>query len=303
LPAPPAPFAAPIVTGGSGSGSGSGSVVRRRRTGNNVQVGDAVVVITGAGSGIGAALARRFAADGAAALLLADVDEAAAERVAAEVDGPSCHAVARRVDVGIRAEVEAMIAAATDQLGPLDLVCSNAGVGAGAGLDASDDDWDRTWRVNVLAQVYAAQAAIPAMLDRGHGYLLHTCSAAGLLTTPGDAPYTATKHAAVGFAEWLAVTYGGRGIGVSALCPQAVNTPLLQEPVEAGNASAIAVRNASAVIEPEDVAGAVAAGLADERFLILPHEEVAGHLAFKAADRDRWIAALRRALADSGTLA
>jgi NAD(P)-dependent dehydrogenase (short-subunit alcohol dehydrogenase family) len=124
-------------------------------------------------------------------------------------------------------------------------------------LDATPDDWDRAWRVNVLSQVYGAEAAIPPMLERGRGYLLHTCSAAGLLTTPGDAPYTATKHAAVGFAEWLAVTYGGRGIGVSALCPQAVNTPLLQEPADAGNLSAMAVRSASAVLEPEDVAEAV----------------------------------------------
>lgn len=171
------------------------------------------------------------------------------------------------------------------------------------GLDASDEDWDRTWRVNVLSQVHAARAALPAMVERGRGYLLHTVSAAGLLTTPGDAPYTATKHAALGFAEWVAVTYGGRGIGVSALCPQAVDTPLLQEPAAAGNASALAVRRASAVLSPEQVADAVVAGLAAERFLILPHAEVADHAAFKAADRDRWIAAVRRSFEGTGTLA
>ncbi len=196
-----------------------------------------------------------------------------------------------------------MVAVAASELGPIDLLCSNAGLGSGAGLDAADEDWDRLWQVNVMAHVHAARAALPAMVERGSGYLLHTASAAGLLTTPGDAPYTATKHAAVGLAEWIAVTYGGRGIKVSALCPQAVNTPLLQGPAEDGNASALAVRGASAVLEPEDVADAVVRGLAEERFLILPHAEVADHVAFKTADRDRWIAAIRRALAGSGTIA
>lgn len=268
-----------------------------------MQVRDGVVVITGAASGIGAAMARRFAAEGAAGLLLADIDGDGAARIAGALDGPTCRAVAHEVDVSDQQQVAAMVASAEADLGPIALLCSNAGIGIGLGLDASPQDWDRAWRINVLSQVYGAEAAIPAMLERGRGYLLHTCSAAGLLTTPGDAPYTATKHAAVGFAEWLAVTYGGRGIGVSALCPQAVNTPLLQDAADAGNPSAVAVRNASAVLEPEDVADAVVRGLAEERFLILPHAEVADHLAFKSADIDRWMAALRRALADSGTLA
>jgi NAD(P)-dependent dehydrogenase (short-subunit alcohol dehydrogenase family) len=268
-----------------------------------VHVQDAVVVITGAGGGIGAAMARRFAAEGAAALVLADIDEGSVTALAEELASDSCRTLALRVDVSERAEVEAMVRRAEDDLGRIDLLCSNAGIGSGAGLEAPDEDWDRLWRINVLAHVYAARAALPAMVERGSGYLLHTASAAGLLTTPGDAPYTATKHAAVGLAEWIAITYGGRGIKVSALCPQAVNTPLLQEAVEAGNASAVAVRNASAVLEPEDVAAAVVAGLAAETFLILPHAEVADHAAFKAADRDRWIGALRRALDGSGTLA
>lgn len=267
-----------------------------------MQLRGAIVVITGAGSGIGAAMARRFAAEGAAGLLLADLDLDAVTRLADELTGEACRALPVEVDVTDRGQVEAMVARSEEELGPIDLLCSNAGIGTGAGLDATDEQWDQAWQVNVLAQVHAARAVIPRMLERGSGYLLHTASAAGLLTTPGDAPYTATKHASVAFAEWLAVTYGGRGIGVSALCPQAVNTPLLQEAAEAGNASALAVRAASAVLEPEDVADAVVAGLAEERFLILPHPEVADHLAFKVADRDRWIAALRRMLRGSGTL-
>jgi NAD(P)-dependent dehydrogenase (short-subunit alcohol dehydrogenase family) len=268
-----------------------------------VQLRGAVVVITGAGSGIGAAMARRFAEEGAAALCLADLDLGAVERLAEELASEACRTLPLRVDVTVRDEVEGMVERAERELGPIDLLCQNAGIGAGAGLDATDEQWEATWNVNVLAHVHGARAVVPRMVERGSGYLLHTASAAGLLTTPGDAPYTATKHAAVGFAEWLAITYGGRGIGVSALCPQAVNTPLLQEAAESGNASALAVRAASAVLEPEDVAQAVVEGLADERFLILPHAEVADHLAFKTAQRDRWIGALRRALADSGTLA
>lgn len=268
-----------------------------------MQPRDAVIVITGAGSGIGAAMARRFAAEGAAALCLADLDLAKVEALADELASDACRTLALAVDVADRGQVEGMVDRTETELGPIDLLCSNAGIGIGAGLDATDEQWDAAWNVNVLSHLHGARAVVPRMLERGRGYLLHTASAAGLLTTPGDAPYTATKHAAVGFAEWLAITYGGRGIGVSALCPQAVNTPLLQEAAESGNASALAVRAASAVLEPEDVAAAVVEGLAEERFLILPHAEVADHLAFKVADRDRWIGALRRALTDSGTLA
>lgn len=263
-----------------------------------MELSGANVTITGAASGIGAALARRFADEGAARLLLADLDATALERVAEDVAASGAEVVAHQVDVGVRQQVEDMVAAA-ERLGPIDLLVSNAGLAAGAGLEASDEDWDRLWRVNVLSQVHAAQAAIPGMLARGSGYLLHTASAAGLLTTPGDAPYTATKHAAVGFAEWLAITYGDRGIGVSCLCPQGVDTPLLMRGVEEGNASALAVRAAGALLQPEDVAATVVAGLAEERFLLLPHPEVARYAAFKGQDRDAWIGALRRQLAGS----
>jgi NAD(P)-dependent dehydrogenase (short-subunit alcohol dehydrogenase family) len=247
------------------------------------------IVITGAASGIGAALARRFAAEGAAGICLADLDEDAAARVAA---GLECRTVVCRTDVGDEAQVRAMVEAA-GELGPIDLMCSNAGIGTGAGLEATAEQWAATWAVNVQAHVYAARAVIPGMIERGGGYLLHTCSAAGLLSQPGDAPYAVTKHAAVAFAEWLALTYGDQGIGVSALCPQGVRTPLLTGNLD-GHMAAKAVAAAGAIIEPEDVAEAVVAGLDAERFLILPHPEVAEFVRRKAADPDRWLAGLRR---------
>jgi NAD(P)-dependent dehydrogenase (short-subunit alcohol dehydrogenase family) len=250
------------------------------------------IVITGAASGIGAALARRFAADGAAGLCLADLDGDAAARVA---DGLDCRTVVCRTDVGDEAQVRAMVEAAAE-LGPIDLMCSNAGIGTGAGLEATAEQWAATWAVNVQAHVYAARAVLPSMLERGEGYLLHTCSAAGLLTQPGDAPYAVTKHAAVAFAEWLALTYGDQGIKVSALCPQGVRTPLLTESLDE-RLAAKAVAAAGAILEPEEVAESVVAGLDAERFLILPHPEVAEYARRKVSDPDRWLAGLRRLVA------
>lgn len=247
------------------------------------------IVITGAASGIGAALARRFAAEGAAGLCLADLDADAAARVA---DGLDCPTVVCRTDVGDEAQVRAMVEAA-GELGPIDLMCSNAGIGTGAGLEATAEQWAATWAVNVQAHVYAARAVLPSMLSRGEGYLLHTCSAAGLLTQPGDAPYAVTKHAAVAFAEWLALTYGDQGIKVSALCPQGVRTPLLTEGLD-DQLAAKAVAAAGAILEPEEVAESVVAGLDAERFLILPHPEVAEYARRKVSDPDRWLAGLRR---------
>lgn len=254
-----------------------------------------VVLITGAGNGIGAALARRFASEGAAGLLLADLDEAAVVAVAEGVGraSPDTRVVACRTDVADREQVRDMVAAA-EELGPVELLCSNAGIGTGQGLDADPDAWERSWNINVLAHVHAAQAVIPAMVERGGGYVLATCSAAGLLTMVGDAPYTVTKHAAVAFAEWLAITYGPQGVRVSALCPQGVNTRLLNEGLEEGALAPRIVRRAAEVIEPDQVADAVIDGLADERFLILPHANVHDHLRHKAADPDRWIGALQR---------
>jgi NAD(P)-dependent dehydrogenase (short-subunit alcohol dehydrogenase family) len=249
------------------------------------------IAITGAGSGIGAAMARRFAAEGAAGLCLSDIDGEAAAQVAAGLD---CRTVVVRTDVGDEAQVQAMVEAAS-QLGPIDLMCSNAGIGTGAGLEATPEQWASAWAVNVQAHVYAARAVLPGMLERGEGYLLHTCSAAGLLTQPGDAPYAVTKHAAVAFAEWLALTYGDQGIKVSALCPQGVRTPLLTGGMEGLAGKAVAA--AGEILEPEDVAGTVIAGLGAESFLILPHPEVAEFVRRKAGDRDRWLSGLRRMVA------
>jgi NAD(P)-dependent dehydrogenase (short-subunit alcohol dehydrogenase family) len=259
-----------------------------------MQLRDKVVVVTGGAGGIGAAMARRLAAGGARAVVVADLDEPGAELVAAEVEAAGATGMATRTDVAAEPEVRALVDQALERFERIDLFCSNAGVAAGRGLDATADDWQRAWSVNVLAHVHAARAVLPAMLARGHGYLLQTCSAAGLLTNPGDAPYTLSKHAAVAFAEWLSITYGDRGIRVSAICPQGVRTPMLLGGLEEANAAALAVAAAGELLEPEQVADVVVEGLAAERFLILPHPQVATYLRQKADDPDRWLAGMRR---------
>ena len=247
-------------------------------------VRDCVVVVTGGASGIGRALCHRFAHEGARAVLVVDRDERAHE-VAREIRGRS-----RIVDVAVEAEIVRLIAETVAEHGAIDLFCSNAGIGGGeGGLDASDGDWQRIWQVNVMAHVYAARAVVPAMLAAGSGYLLQTASAAGLLTQIGSAQYSVTKHAAVAFAEWLAITYGDRGIKVSCLCPQGVRTPML-------NAASASVREllGDTALDPEAVADAVITGLAEERFLILPHPAVGEYFQRKAGDYDRWIRGMRR---------
>ncbi|MEU6202557.1 SDR family oxidoreductase [Micromonospora musae] len=252
---------------------------------------DRVVVITGGAGGIGAALARRFSAEGAAAVVVADVNAEAARAVADGI-GPLAHPVA--IDVTDEEQVKALVADTEQRYGRIDLFCANAGVTTGGGVEVDDAGWDRAWRVNVLAHVYSARAVLPGMLARGGGHLLHTCSAAGVLTAVGDAPYTATKHAALGFAEWLSVTYRDRGIRVSALCPQGVDTPMLADGLAAGHLGARVVAASGAVLTPDQVADAAVAGLAEERFLILPHPEVAGYARRRAEDPDGWQAGLRK---------
>ncbi|WP_433217577.1 SDR family oxidoreductase [Dactylosporangium sp. CS-047395] len=249
-----------------------------------------VVVITGAAGGIGAALARRFAAEKAAALVLADLDGAAASELAASLPG---EAIGVEADVTHEEQVAELVEETLERFDRIDLFCANAGITTGAGLEASAETWARTWGVNVLSHVYSARAVLPSMLERGSGYLLHTCSAAGLLTAVGDAPYAVTKHAAVSFAEWLSITYGSQGVKVSALCPQGVDTPMLRDGLAEGHIGAKVTAAGGAVLSAESVADAVVAGLDAEKFLILPHPEVAKYYLHRATDTDRWLAGMR----------
>ncbi len=250
-----------------------------------------VIVVTGGAGGIGSALGRRFAAEGAKRVVLADLDGGGAEREAASI-GPAARGVA--CDASDSAAVASLVRDVEQSDGPIDLYCANAGIGTGVGVEEDDAGaWLRAWNVNVMSVAGAAHALLPGWLARGEGYLLVTASAAGLLTTLGDAPYAATKHAAVGLSEWLAITYGDRGVKVSCLCPQGVRTNMVLGAQSAGRLGAEQVK-ALRLIEPEEVADCVVKGLAEERFLLLPHPEVREYVTRKADDPDRWIAGMRR---------
>lgn len=256
---------------------------------------DRVVVVTGAANGIGAAIARAAHAAGARGVVVADVDGGAAERIAAALDAirPGS-ATAVPTDVSTEAANAALVRTATDTFGPIDVFFANAGVGGGTDLATTDEtQWQLAFAVNVHAHRWAAKHLLPGWLERGQGYFVSTASAAGLLAQIGSAPYSVTKHAAVAFAEWLSITYGDRGIRVSCLCPQGVNTAMLHGPAEFAK-GVEAVRASGAVLEPDEVAGVVLDALADERFLILPHPQVQDFVQRKAADPDRWLAGMRR---------
>lgn len=244
---------------------------------------DKVVVITGGGSGIGAAMARRFSRENLAGLVVADIDLEAATAVAGEAGG-----VAVLADVSDPEANRELIAATEDRFGPVDLFCANAGVGVVGDEQSDPGTWDRMWAVNVMSHVHAARHLIPGWVARGEGYFLATASAAGLLTNLKAAQYSVTKHAAVAFAEWLAVTYGDAGVKVSALCPQFVNTPLLE------GSEAFQALGANHTLEPNEVADAVVSGLKEEKFLILPHPEVEAYFQKKADDYDRWLGGMRK---------
>jgi NAD(P)-dependent dehydrogenase (short-subunit alcohol dehydrogenase family) len=246
---------------------------------------DKVVVVTGGANGIGRALCRRFAAEGARGVVVADIEGGAAAAVASEIGG-----IAVATDVRREEDVTHAVARATEVYGPIDLFCSNAGIGIPGGVEASDEDWQRIWEINVRAHIYGARAVLPGMLARGSGYLLQTASAAGLLTQIGSAPYAVTKHAAVALAEWLSMTHGDAGIRVSCLCPQGVRTRMLMGEDMSSTANFLVEGSVS----PEDVAEAVVKGLDEERFLILPHPEVAEYFRRKADDYDRWLRGMRR---------
>ena len=249
-----------------------------------MRIADSVVVVTGGGNGIGRALCRRFAAERARAVVVADLDAAAAERVAGEIGG-----VAVETDVTREADVIRLVDRVLAQHGAIDLFCSNAGVARHGDERSPDAAWRLCFDVHVMAHVYAARAVLPGMLARGRGYLLHTVSAAGLLTHPQSATYAVTKHASLAFAEWLSIAYGDRGITVSALCPQGVRTNMLLRAEAEGGSFLM-----DGALEPEKVADEVVNGLAEERFLILPHPEVAEYVRRKAADYDRWLRGMRR---------
>src|SRR5262245_10481427 len=252
-----------------------------------------ITVVTGAASGIGRALAHRFAAEGAQAVVVADLNEAGAEAVAAQIEEQHPGgALAVPCDVGDDASVGTLIDATEATFGPIDLFFANAGVGGGTDLETADTDWDLAFAVNVKAHYYAARRLVPGWVARSDGYFCSTASAAGLLTQIGSAPYSVTKHAAVAFAEWLSVTFGGRGLKVSTLCPMGVNTNMLN--ADATGTSADVVRTAGEVLEPDVVAGVVVEGIREERFLILPHPEVLTFFQRKASDYDRWLNGMRR---------
>lgn len=247
--------------------------------------GGAGVVVTGAGAGIGAALARRFAAEGAR-VVVNDIDAVACRAVAAQVGG-----IALPGDAASASGVEALIADARTALGgEIDVYCANAGVAGEPGLDAGDAAWAHAWDVNTMAHVRAARVLVPAWVERGRGHLITTVSAAGLLTMVDAAAYSVTKHAAYAFAEWMAITYGARGVTVQAVCPLGVRTALLADTGPAGRL----VLDEHA-ITPEEVAEVVvAAAVRGAPFLVLPHPEVARMYAGRAADPERWLAAMRR---------
>ncbi len=249
-----------------------------------MQIKDKVVVVTGAGAGIGRALSERFVAEGANAVIATDISPDL-ESVSAEI---GAHAIA--ADVSKEDSIVALIEETESRFGPIDLFVANAGIGGiPGGVEVPDEDWQQIWDINVMHHVWAARHMIPRWKERGGGYLLTTASAAGLLSNLGTAPYTVTKHAAVGLAEWLAITHADDNISVSVLCPQGVRTAMT-----AGDDPAVANVVAHGLIEPEDVADAVIAGLAAESFQILPHPEVAEYVAHKGADIESWLGAMRR---------
>jgi NAD(P)-dependent dehydrogenase (short-subunit alcohol dehydrogenase family) len=252
-----------------------------------MEISNQVIVVTGGGSGIGRALCERFIADGARAVVVADLDADAARRVADAI-GP--RAQAHALNVGIETEVQALVEEVTAQHGHIDLFCSNAGVIVRADEDAANAHWQRHWDVNVMAHVYAARAVLPQMVTRGSGYLLNTASAAGLLSQVNSAPYSVTKHAAVAFAEWLSIAHGERGIRVSCLCPQGVDTPMLRGAGGTGRKSFLV----EGALTAERVAECVVEGLKREEFLILPHPEVLTFFQRKANDYERWLRGMRR---------
>ncbi|MBH0777390.1 SDR family oxidoreductase [Nocardia bovistercoris] len=260
-----------------------------------MEISGKIAIVTGAGGGIGAAVAKQLAGAGAR-VVVADLD---ADAVAAVADGLGAAAVAVGGDVTDEKVLGAAIEAAETAFGPVDIFVANAGIGGGPGLDSTEEQWSAAFEVNVMAHVRAARLLVPGWLARGGGYFVSVASAAGLLTQIGSAPYSVTKHAAVGFAEWLSVTYGAQGIRVSCVCPMGVDTRLLDGGLIPGNPAAgdlaiRAVRTAGPVLSTEQAAEVIGAGIEAEHFLILPHPEVLKMYRNKGSDYDRWLDGMRR---------
>jgi len=247
-----------------------------------MELKDKIIVITGAASGIGRAMALRFADEGAKKIVCVDINLKGAQETANQIDG-----VAYAVNVAVETEIAEMIDAVENEIGPIDLFCSNAGILTTGGVEVPNDDWQRIWEINVMAHVWAARHLVPKMAGRGGGYLLNTASAAGLLNQVGSAPYGVTKHAAVGLAEWIAMSYGDQGIKVSVLCPQAVRSEMTR-----GHEDGVA--SLDGMLEPEPVAEACVQTIREETFLVLPHPEVADYMRNKANNYDKWIGGMRK---------
>ncbi len=248
-----------------------------------MEVKGKVIIVTGAASGIGRALCQRFAKEGAKAIVAADVNEAGTKAVAQEVKGDAIVC-----DVRKEADVIRMVKFAQEKYGRVDLICSNAGISEAGGYEVSNEAWQRIWEINVLAHVFVARAAIPDMVKQGGGAIMITASAAGLLSQIGSLPYSVTKHAAVGLAENLSITYAGEGIQVFALCPQAVETAMTRGHEGGG------VAGVDGLMKPEQLADAVMESFAADEFLILPHKEVKTYMQRKASDYNRWLQGMRR---------
>ena len=268
-----------------------------------MEISGKVAIVTGAASGAGRALALGLASRGSAGVAVCDIDGEGAAKVATEVEAAGGRALAIAADVTRESDVQALVARTEERFGPAGLFFSNAGIIVAGGEEASDDAWSKIWAVNVHSHVYVARAVLPGMLARGEGYVVITASAAGLLTQLGSAPYAVTKHAAVAFAEWLSITYGNRGIRVSALCPQAFSSNLLATSRREAGAGALPDAGASGgsaqaavdgVLTSEQVAQCALDGIATEEFLMLPHPDVATYEQRRTADRDRWIRGMRR---------
>lgn len=251
-----------------------------------MELKDKIAVVTGGASGIGEALCRRFHQEGAKGVVVVDMDEEGTRRVAEEIGG-----IAMTADVSNESDIQRVVRDTEEQLGPIDLFCSNAGIICidPSHVASSDNEaWERIWQINVMAHIYAARAVLPSMIERGEGYILNTSSAAGLLSQIGSAPYSVTKHAAIGFAESIAIAHGDDGIKVSVICPQAVRTGMTRDTDGGG------VAGGDGMLEPEELAETTIQGIRNEQFLILPHPEVKTYIERKASDYDRWIKGMQR---------